>query len=69
MNNVRSSEEVDVHIQERGDGKITVNVQLIGWTAQHFTSLPHNELLKSKIANKVALKVYDHYLQKSERGG
>ena len=69
MNNARSSEEFNIRVHERGDGQLTVKVTMIGWTAQHFTSLQQNETLKSKIASKIALAVYDHYLRKGQASG
>lgn len=65
----RSSEEIKVRVWERSSGELTVTVTMFGWTAQHFTSLPQNKLLQSKIANKVALAVYDFFLERAEKGG
>lgn len=65
----RSSEEIAVHVRERADGQLTVSVQLVGWTSQHFTTLPQNEDLKSLIANKIGLAVVAHHLKKHEEGG
>ncbi len=49
-------------------GPLTVTVELAGWSAQHYTSMPQNEDFKSLIANQIGLAVSE-FLRKSSEGG
>ena len=62
---MRDTKQIEVSVQKRVDGEITVRVQLVGWPVQYLTSLGHNKLLQSRIANKIALAVYGKLLQDS----
>ncbi len=53
--------EINVMAQGRADGRITVTVRLIGWEPSHLTSLGHQPLMQSRIANRIALEVYEHF--------
>ncbi len=53
--------EIRVMAQEREDGRITVTVRLIGWEPKYLTSLGHQPTEQARIANRIALEVYDVY--------
>ncbi|KKK69238.1 hypothetical protein LCGC14_2936030 [marine sediment metagenome] len=61
--------DVKVEVYRSHPGVLTVNVKLQRWTSQDFTTLPQNEVLKSKIANTIGLAVSEFLHKSSERGG